>query len=144
MNGALVGAELAHGGAHLNDPSGGSPMRLFVVALGGALFLGGAALNVASDATLRALRRGRPRKDARKHFIPRGGMFELVTCPHYLGECLEWAGFAIATRTVAGWAFAFWTFANLMPRAVAYRKWYRDKFGAAFPKRRRAMIPFAW
>ena len=25
-----------------------------------------------------------------------------------------------------------------MPRAVAYRKWYRDKFGAAFPKRRRA------
>jgi 3-oxo-5-alpha-steroid 4-dehydrogenase 1 len=138
VNGALVGAELAHGGAHLNDPS------LFVVALGGALFLGGAALNVASDSTLRALRRGGPRKDARKHFIPRGGMFELVTCPHYLGECLEWAGFAIATRTVAGWAFAFWTFANLLPRAVAYRKWYRDKFGAAFPKRRRAMIPFAW
>ena len=56
----------------------------------------------------------------------------------------SFAGFAIATRTVAGWAFAFWTFANLMPRAVAYRKWYRDKFGAAFPKRRRAMIPFAW
>ena len=58
----------------------------------------------------------------------------MVACPHYLGECVEWTGFAVATRTRAGWAFAFWTFANLMPRArAAYREWYRGKFKSEYP-----------
>ena len=54
----------------------------------------------------------------------KGGLFEYVTCPHYLGECIEWLGFAVATQTTGGAAFAFWTFANLFPRAVAYRAWH--------------------
>ena len=138
VNGALMGTELAHGSKHLADPS------TQLLALGAFLFVAGAAVNVVSDATLRNLRVGRPKKDAGKHFVPTGGLFELVTCPHYLGECLEWLGFAIATQTRAGWAFAFWTFANLMPRAVAYRKWYRRKFKKRYPARRKAMIPYLW
>mmetsp|Transcript_37783 Transcript_37783/g.93562 ORF Transcript_37783/g.93562 Transcript_37783/m.93562 type:complete len:97 (+) Transcript_37783:49-339(+) len=76
--------------------------------------------------------------------LQRGGLFEYVTCPHYLGEWLEWTGFAVATQTRAGWAFAFWTLANLLPRAVASRAWYRDKFGPKYPAGMRAMIPFIW
>ena len=47
---------------------------------------------------------------------------------------------AVATRASAGWAFAFWTFANLMPRAVAYRKWYAEKFGRRY-REEKAMMP---
>ena len=138
VNGTLVGTELARGSEHLAEPS---VPRL---ALGASLFVAGAGLNVVSDATLRNLRKGRPAKDARKHFVPSGGLFELVACPHYLGECVEWLGFAVATSTRAGWAFAFWTFANLMPRAVAYRRWYAEKFGRRYPATRKAMIPYVW
>jgi protein-S-isoprenylcysteine O-methyltransferase Ste14 len=68
--------------------------------------------------------------------VPTGGLFDVVTAPHYLGECVEWSGFAAMTGTAAGWAFAFWTFANLFPRAVAYKRWYREKFGDKYVIRR--------
>lgn len=135
VNGTLVGTELAHGSAHLANPD------LATVALGAAMFAAGAWVNVASDAILRGLRKSP--KD-RKHYVPRGGLFEMVACPHYLGECVEWTGFAVATRTRGGWAFAFWTFANLMPRAVAYREWYRGKFKSEYPASVWAMIPYVW
>ena len=138
VNGVLVGTELARGSAYLTNPS--PP----VVALGAFLFVAGAALNIVSDATLRNLRFGRPAKDAGKHFVPFGGLFDYATCPHYLGECVEWCGFAVATQTQSGWAFAFWTFANLMPRAVAYRTWYKNKFGKTYPASRKAMLPYVW
>lgn len=138
VNGTLVGTELTNGSAHLTNPS--TP----VVAIGAVLCITGACVNIAADAALRNLRVGRPVKDAGKHFVPNGGLFNLVTCPHYLGECVEWLGFAIATRTTSGYAFAFWTFVNLMPRAVAYRTWYRNKFGKRYPASRKAMLPFVW
>ena len=48
---------------------------------------------------------------------------------------MDWVRSGEQTR--AGWALAFWTFANLLPRAVAYRAWYHDKFGDKYPKRLR-------
>ena len=49
---------------------------------------------------------------------PSGGLFDLVACPNYLGECIEWCGFTIlANGARSTTAFAFWTFANLFPRA---------------------------
>jgi len=55
--------------------------------------------------------------------IPEGGMFNLVSSPNYLGEILEWTGWAIATWSLAGLSFALWTFANLAPRALANHRW---------------------
>lgn len=135
INGTLVGTELAHGNAHLTRP------RVITLMGGLLLFWIGAGVNITADRTLRRLRKG---PGDRTHYVPRGGLFEHVTCPHYLGEVMEWTGFAVATQTRAGWAFAFWTFANLLPRAVAYRAWYRDKFGDEYPKGTCAMIPFVW
>ena len=77
--------------------------------------------------------------------MPAGGLFDRCVCPHYLGELIEWCGFAAMTGTASACAFAFWTFANLFPRATAYREWYRMKFGGATAVSRspprRAMIP---
>lgn len=75
--------------------------------------------------------------------IPYGGLFRWVSCPNYLGEIIIWTGWALATWSLAGLAFAVWTIANLAPRAVAHHKWYREKF-ENYPRNRRALVPGIW
>jgi hypothetical protein len=106
---------------------------------GVAFFAAGFALNVHSDHLLRSLRA--PGESGYK--IPFGGGFTWVSAPNYLGEIVEWLGFALAAQTVAAWAFAAFTFANLAPRALANHRWYREKF-PDYPGGRRALIPFLW
>lgn len=105
---------------------------------GAALFVGGFALNMHSDNVLIRLRR---RGSSDGYQIPRGGFFELVSSPNYLGEMVEWWGWALATWSLPGLTFALWTMANLAPRAWANHLWYRRTF-ADYPKKRRALIPF--
>lgn len=118
----------AYGAAWLADPR-------FV--LGALLFVAGFAVNQQSDRILFELRK--PGETGYK--IPRGGLYRFVSCPNYLGEILEWSGFALASWSLAGLAFAVWTVANLLPRAVANHRWYREKF-PDYPSERRALIPF--
>jgi protein-S-isoprenylcysteine O-methyltransferase Ste14 len=106
-------------------------------ALGLALFVGGFVLHVWSDSVLRNLRA--PGETGYK--IPRGGLFELVASPNYLGEVMEWCGWALATWSPAGLAFALFTMANLVPRAHAHRKWYRATF-PDYPASRKRILPF--
>jgi steroid 5-alpha reductase family enzyme len=104
---------------------------------GTAMFLGGLALNITSDRALRRLRG--PGESGYR--VPRGGAFEWVSCPNYLGEMVEWAGWALATWSLAGLAFAAYTTANLAPRALTHHDWYRERF-PDYPPRRRALIPY--
>jgi protein-S-isoprenylcysteine O-methyltransferase Ste14 len=73
--------------------------------------------------------------------IPHGGLYRLVSCPNYLGEMLQWTGWAIATWSLAGMAFAIFTIANLLPRALSNHRWYRQQF-EDYPVERRAIIPY--
>ncbi len=104
---------------------------------GVALFGCGLALNLSSDRTLRRLRA--PGESGYK--IPRGGVYAWVSCPNYLGEIVEWCGWALATWSLAGLAFAVYTIANLAPRALANHRWYVDRF-TDYPPERRALIPY--
>ena len=72
--------------------------------------------------------------------IPERGLHRWVCNPNYLGEIVEWAGWALATWSVAGLAFALFTTANLAPRALANLRWYRDTF-EDYPSWRKALIP---
>jgi protein-S-isoprenylcysteine O-methyltransferase Ste14 len=101
-----------------------------------ALFAGGLTLNARSDGTLRRLKRA-----GDGYRIPQGGGFRYVSSPNYLGEMIEWTGWAIATWSLAGTAFALYTIANLGPRAVANHRWYRSTF-PDYPPERRALLPF--
>jgi steroid 5-alpha reductase family enzyme len=101
------------------------------------IFCGGLVLNLWSDEKLRTLRKG----GETGYRVPRGGAFELVSCPNYLGEILEWIGWASATWSLAGAAFAFYTIANLGPRAWSHHRWYQQRF-ADYPAHRRALIPY--
>ena len=76
--------------------------------------------------------------------IPMGGMFRYVSAANYFGELTEWVGWAIMTWSLPGLVFAIWTFANLGPRAHRHHNWYNQKFGDAYPKDRKRMIPFLY
>ncbi len=107
--------------------------------IGLAVFVAGYAINHHSDYVLMRLRK--PGETGYK--IPRGGLHDYVSSPNYFGELLEWTGWAIATWSLAGLAFALYTFANLAPRARDHRRWYAAQF-PDYPKERRALLPFLW
>jgi len=103
---------------------------------GAALFLIGAATNIWADDRLIALRSSK-----REYAIPRGGLSELVSCPNFFGEIVEWSGFALMCWNLPALSFAVWTAANLTPRALSHHRWYRQRF-ADYPAHRKAVIPF--
>lgn len=104
--------------------------------IGLILFVTGYRINRWADRVLAGLRR--PGETGYK--IPRGGLYEVISCPNYFGELLEWTGFAIAAGSSAGWAFVLFTAANLIPRALSHHRWYREKF-PDYPPWRKAVIP---
>jgi 3-oxo-5-alpha-steroid 4-dehydrogenase 1 len=106
--------------------------------LGLLVFLTGAAINIRADRTLVGLRqKGGPQR----YSIPRGGLFDRISCPNHLGEIIEWAGFALACWNLPALAFAVWTAANLGPRAIAHHRWYKATF-PDYPADRKALIPY--
>ncbi len=131
-NGVIIGYDLFAKGK-----SDSFTLKSLQCAIGLALFLGGFALHVVSDAAIRSLRSG----GETGYKIPRGGMFRLVSNPNYLGEIAQWIGFALMTRSAATWAFAFFTFCNIFPRAISNHRWYRERF-PDYPAERKIIVPF--
>jgi 3-oxo-5-alpha-steroid 4-dehydrogenase 1 len=107
--------------------------------VGTTIFITGFSINRWADDSLRQLRV--PGESGYK--IPYGGMYRYISCPNYFGEIVEWIGWAIATWSLPGLAFAVWTFANLAPRAVSHHRWYREEF-ENYPEERKALIPGVW
>ena len=110
--------------------------------IGGFLvFIIGMYINIQSDDIIRNLR-----KDGdSKHYLPKEGMFRYVTSANYFGEFIEWVGFAILTWSWAGAVFAWWTFANLAPRAHRIYDAYKKEFGDELnTKKTKRLIPFIW
>lgn len=107
--------------------------------LGAVLFIAGFIINRQADNILRGLRG----KGELGYKIPKGGLYRYISCPNYFGEILEWVGWAIATWSLTGLAFAIWTFANLAPRARAHHKWYHNNF-KEYPLERKALLPGLW
>jgi 3-oxo-5-alpha-steroid 4-dehydrogenase 1 len=126
----LFGLGAERSAAWLHDPR---------FAAGACLFALGFAVHASSD---RRLRRLRPPGET-GYAIPRGGLFHWVTSPNYLGEIVEWSGWALATWSLPGVAFALWTAANLAPRAWAHQRWYSERF-EDYPHERRVLVPGIW
>ena len=129
--GFQLGALGDYGAAWLTEPR-------FVA---GVVVMGlGIGLNIQSDNILMSLRR--PGETG--YQIPRRGLYRYVTSANYFGELVIWTGWALATWSLAGLAFAVYTLANLGPRAAQSHRWYRKKFGDAYPADRKRLIPFVW
>ena len=107
--------------------------------LGTMVFFCGMAINWQADYIVRHLRK----PGDTNHYLPRGGMFEYVTSANYFGELMEWCGFAILTWSASGALFAWWTFANLVPRANTIWHKYKAMFGEEVGSKKR-IIPFIY
>ncbi|XP_010643621.1 3-oxo-5-alpha-steroid 4-dehydrogenase 2 [Fukomys damarensis] len=105
--------------------------------LGVFLFILGMGINIHSDHTLRQLRK----PGEVTYRIPQGGLFTYVSGANFLGEIIEWIGYALATWSLPGLAFAFFSLCFLGLRAVYHHRFYCKVF-EDYPKSRKALIPF--
>ena len=106
----------------------------FIVGL--FIFLIGMYINIRSDNILFNLRK----QKGPGYHLPEGFLFNKVSRPNYLGEFIEWFGWAIMTWNLAGLIFFIWTVANLLPRAISNHKWYKENFDS-YPDDRKVIIP---
>lgn len=121
----------AGGWSYLAQPHAVAGVLLFFVGMG---------INLHSDHVIRHLRR----PGDTNHYLPARGVYRCVTSANYFGELLEWTGFALLTASPAAWVFVWWTFANLVPRADAIHKHYREEFGNEAVGKRRRIIPYIY
>jgi len=107
---ALLGFGFNLGNAYANGRylftlSGGYPAGWLTdprFIAGVVLFVAGYGVNRWADLALRGLRQ--PGETGYR--IPYGGLFRWVSCPNYLGEIVEWAGWALLTWSLPGLSFA--------------------------------------
>ncbi|KAF1991116.1 3-oxo-5-alpha-steroid 4-dehydrogenase [Aulographum hederae CBS 113979] len=158
FNGASLGGWLAgHGPTTTDDWAG----RLYMAEIGMVVWAWGFLANIWHDDELREIRRAAARKMARQekenggetkegnggvekvYMLPKNGLFHWVLYAHYLCEWIEWCGFWM----VAGWdcvparLFVMNEIATMLPRALAGRNWYVEKFGKEKVGSRKAVIP---
>ncbi|GMG99507.1 hypothetical protein Nepgr_001347 [Nepenthes gracilis] len=82
-------------------------------------------------------------KGEKEYKIPKGGLFNLVICPHYLFEILVFVGLSFIAQTLYSVCMAMGAALYLMGRSYATRKWYLSKF-EDFPKDIKAIIPYVF
>ena len=139
---------IANGTAQANDllygPTRAVPWSALYstrAVLGFALFAFGMAANIHSDYILRSLRA----PGSREYRIPRGGLFEYVSGAHFVGEIIEWSGYAVACNfATAPLAFAAFNWMGIGTRAMATHAWNLRTFGDKYPKDRKKLVPFVW
>lgn len=139
VNGYLIGGWLFYVSSPATYPVEWLWSPLFI--LGTIIFFTGMGINIGSDRIIRNLRK----PGDTRHYIPYGGMYKYVTSANYLGEFIEWTGYAILTWSVAGAVFALWTFANLAPRARSIHRRYENEFGDEYRQlNRNYILPFIY
>lgn len=79
--------------------------------------------------------------------LPEGGLFSLVSCPHYSFEITTWAGFALMADVWGAYVFFVVSTAILASyardRHLAYRREFDGEEGRSrYPASRRALVPF--
>lgn len=106
---------------------------------GVVLFLVGIVGNFYHHHLLSSLRT----KNDNGYKVPKGGLFGLVTCPHYFFEILIFLGISFISQTLYTFASTISTICYLMGRSYATRRWYLTKFDD-FPKDVKAIIPYVF
>lgn len=101
--------------------------------------------NFSAHWTLRMLRP--PGTKVRR--IPKGGLFEWVSCPNYTYEILAWLGFNLMTKTVAGVLFMSIGAAQMFVWAKAKHNRYRKEFDGKdgrplYPPSRKIIVPLLY
>ena len=72
--------------------------------------------------------------------VPECCLFKVIVNPNYLGEMIQWFGWALATWSLSGFVWWLFSMAALIPRARHNLRWYKRNFDN-FPMYRKALIP---
>ncbi|KAM8888215.1 polyprenal reductase isoform 2-T2 [Synchiropus picturatus] len=77
------------------------------------------------------------------HKVPHGGLFDWVSCPHYLAELLIYTSFSIiyGGQSLTCWLVVLYVFFNQALAAQLCHELYITKY-KYYPRNRRAFIPF--
>lgn len=68
-------------------------------------------------------------------------LFKYVANPNYLGEIIEWVGYALVSGHPYAVLFAFSTLNVLTPAALVRSRWNKQNI-PAYPQERKAIFPF--
>ena len=108
--------------------------------LGIIIMITGFIINRVADAQLICLRENY--KD-NSYKVPKGPLYFLISQPNYLGEMIEWFGWALLTWSLSGVVWFLFVASTHIPRARANHRWNQKEFDD-YPKRRKALIPFIY
>lgn len=81
-------------------------------------------------------------KGTRVRQIPRGGAFELVSCPNYFFEVTAWLAITVMTFSLSSLIFLVVSTVQMTIWAIKKHKNYRREFGDQYPRQRKIMFPF--
>jgi len=81
--------------------------------------------------------------------VPRGFLFDQITCPNYTFEITAWVGFALMTRILAAWIFALVSLIILSKWAGGKKRRYLKEFDGLegrdkFPGNRAVLFPIVF
>ena len=120
-----------------NSPTAKEPNDLLMYA-GLALYCVGEMGNLQAHMTLMNLRS----PGGNERAIPRGWMFDLVTCPNYMTETISWLGVLVVSNfSLAVLVFMAVSVAQMMAWAKKKENRYRKEFGDRYKKKRYTMLP---
>jgi len=88
----------------------------------------------------------RTKEDPKARRIPKGFLFELVSCPNYTFEILEWLVYAVMSQSIASWVFLLVGGGQMTVWAIgkhnAYKKEFTGENGIEKYPRRNIVFPF--
>ena len=133
MFGAFIGYPLC-------DPKFEAPKEVYVY-VGLSIFILSEIGNLICHIMLSNMR---PAEGSKKREIPRGFLFELVSCPNYTFEVMSWVGFSIMTMLHFSWLFTLIGFLQMADWAKKKHKGYLKDYEEYKGLRRKAIIPFVY
>ncbi|WFD23075.1 very-long-chain enoyl-CoA reductase [Malassezia equina] len=83
-------------------------------------------------------------KGTRVRQIPRGALFELVSCPNYFFESLAWLSITLMTLSLSALIFLVVSTVQMALWAIKKHKNYRKEFAEQYPRQRKIMFPFVF
>jgi len=75
--------------------------------------------------------------------IPKGALFEYVSCANYTWEIFAWLFFALFTQTLTSYVFFIVSTVQIAIWSLKKHKTYIKEFGSSYP-RRKVLFPFVW
>ena len=115
--------------------------NLLVMFAGLALYSLGEFGNLQTHLTLMNLRS----PGGTERAIPKGPLFDLVTCPNYMTETIAWLGiYLVSNFSWSVLVFVVVAVAQMAAWAKKKESRYRKEFGAQYKKKRFTMLPGIW